>query len=213
MSAGLSVAERRSGATSMARSPKTIAWVDARRSPPAGSRPPWHDPRVTEPGPPTTTMPPRLVVRRATRTDLPVVLDLRLAFDRELLGGDLPPDRVGPHRSQVADYLATHVDGDAYRVWVAEDGGRIVGMGGLVVVDRPPHPRSRRSGEGFIVNVYTLPRWRGCGVGRAVMDALVAEARALRLRRVYLRTSGAGRPLYEEMGFRDPGNYLSLDLD
>lgn len=155
----------------------------------------------------------RLRVRRGVRADLPVILDLRLAFDHELLGGDLPPDRVGPHRSQVADYLATHIDGDSYRVWVVEDGGRIVAMGGLVVVDRPPHPRSRRTGEGFIVNVYTLPRWRGRGVGRAVMDALVADARSLRLRRVYLRTSADGRPLYEGMGFRDPGNYLSLDLD
>jgi N-acetylglutamate synthase-like GNAT family acetyltransferase len=45
------------------------------------------------------------------------------------------------------------------------------------------------------------------------MDALVADARTLGLRRVYLRTSDDGRPLYEEMGFRDPGNYLSLDLD
>lgn len=138
---------------------------------------------------------------------------MRLAFDKELLGGDLPPDREGPHRSQVADYLATHIDGDAYRVWVATDRERVVAMGGLVVVDRPPHPRSRRSGEGFIVNVYTLPRWRGSGAGRAVMDALVADARSLRLRRVYLRTSESGRRLYEAMGFRDPGNYLSLDLD
>lgn len=157
---------------------------------------------------------PYLRVRRATRSDLPVVLDLRLAFDRDLLGGDLPPDRVGPHRSQVADYLATHVEADAYRLWVAEDEhGRILGMAALVVVDRPPHPRSRRSGEGFVVNVYTLPRWRGRGVARAVMEALLADARALGLRRVYLRTSSEGRPLYEAMGFRDPGNYLSYDLD
>jgi GNAT superfamily N-acetyltransferase len=152
-------------------------------------------------------------VRRADRDDLPVILDLRLAFDREILGGDLPPDRLGPHRAQVADYLAAHIDGDGYRIWVAEEGGRIVAMGGLVLVDRPPHPRSRRIGEGFVVNVYTLPRWRRRGVGRAVMDALVADARALGLRRVYLRTSDDGRPLYEQMGFRDPGNYLSLDLD
>jgi GNAT superfamily N-acetyltransferase len=154
----------------------------------------------------------RVAVRRAVRGDLPVIVELRLAFDREL-GGELPPDRVGPHRSQVADYLATHVESDVYRLWVAEDDGRVVGMGGLVVVDRPPHPRSRRSGEGFIVNVYTLPRWRGRGVGRAIMDALVAEGRRLRLRRVYLRTSDEGRALYESMGFQDPGNYLSLDLD
>jgi GNAT superfamily N-acetyltransferase len=168
---------------------------------------------VTEPSSRPDEPRPRLRLRRAGRADLPVILELRLAFDRELLGGDLPPDRVGPHRSQVADYLATHIEGDVYHVWVAEEAGRVVAMGGLVLVDRPPHPRSRRTGEGFIVNVYTLPRWRGKGVGRAVMDALVADARSLGLRRVYLRTSDDGRPLYVGMGFRDPGNYLSLDLD
>lgn len=168
---------------------------------------------MTEPAHRNDPPRPRLRLRRAVRSDLPVILDLRLAFDREVLGSELPPDRVGPHRSQVADYLATHIEGDVYRVWVAEESGRIIAMGGLVLVDRPPHPRSRRTGEGFIVNVYTLPRWRGRGVGRAVMDALVADARALQLRRVYLRTSDDGRPLYEGMGFRDPGNYLSLDLD
>jgi len=171
---------------------------------------------VTEhrPGPPPSPPAPGspIRVRRAAREDLPAIVELRLAFDREL-GGDLPPDRVGPHRSQVSDYLATHVESDVYRLWVAEEDGHVVAMGGLVVVDRPPHPRSRRSGEGFIVNVYTLPRWRGRGVGRAIMDALVAEGRRLRLRRVYLRTSDEGRSLYESMGFHDPGNYLSLDLD
>jgi len=183
------------------------------RSLPAQRLGPWHDSRVTEQTSLADQRRPRLRLRRAVRSDLPVILDLRLAFDREVAGGELPPDRVGPHRSQVADYLATHIDGDVYRVWVAEEGGLIVGMGGLVVVDRPPHPRSRRSAEGFIVNVYTLPRWRGRGVGRAVMDAIVADARSLRLRRVYLRTSDDGRPLYAGMGFRDPGHYLSLDLD
>ena len=160
-----------------------------------------------------TDLRPSIQVRRAVRADLPVLLDLRLAFDREILGGDLPPDRESPHRSQVADYLAAHIDGDTYLAVVAESDGRIVGMGGLVVVARPPNPRSRYSGEGFIVNVYTLPLWRRNGVGRAVIEALVAEANRLGLYRVYLRTSDHGRPLYERLGFRDPGNYLSLDLD
>lgn len=191
-----------------------MAWSGAPRGGSAQHGAAWQDPRVTETRAPATPSPAaRLTVRPARRDDLPVIVELRLAFDRELLGGDLPPDRVGPHRSQVADYLAGHVDSDIYRLWVAEEAGHVVGMGGLVVVDRPPHPRSRRSGEGFIVNVYTLPRWRGRGVGRAIMDALVAEGRRLRLRRVYLRTSDEGRRLYESMGFRDPGNYLSLDLD
>jgi GNAT superfamily N-acetyltransferase len=64
-----------------------------------------------------------------------------------------------------------------------------------------------------VTGVYTIPAWRRRGVARRLVAACLDEARAWRVRRVWLRTSAAGRPVYEGMGFTDPGNYLQLDLD
>ena len=154
-----------------------------------------------------------VAVRRASPADVPALLALRLAFDTEL-AGELPPDRVAAHVASVREYLESHLPDGRFLAWVADTpDGTVVGMAGMVVIDRPPHPRSRRPGEGFVYTVYTAPGWRRRGVARRLMEAVIDHARALRLRRVLLRASEDGRALYDALGFVDPGYYRQLDLD
>jgi GNAT superfamily N-acetyltransferase len=154
-----------------------------------------------------------VTIRRATAADLASLVPLRLAFDHEL-AGELPADRAVAHEEAVRAYLESHLPDGRFLAWVAETpSGALVGMVGMVVIDRPPHPRSRRPGEGFVFNVYTVPDWRRRGVARRLMQALIDHARALRLRRLLLRTSDAGRGVYDALGFADPGYYRQLDLD
>ena len=168
---------------------------------------------MTTPAPSTDTDHDAPSIRRATAVDIPVLVELRLAFDREL-AGELSPDRREEHRRGIEEYLVSHLPDGRFAVWVAETArGELVAMAGLVTVGRPPHPRSRRHGEGFVYNVYTVPAWRHRGLATALMSALTAYAREIRLRRLVLRTSDDGRELYDRLGFIDPGNYRQLDLD
>ena len=164
----------------------------------------WHHAAMTEPA--------AFTVRRATPADIPALVDLRIEFDHEL-GGPLPAERADEHRAAIETYLRSHVPDGRYRMWVADAGGKVVGMAGLVVIDRPPHPRSRRAPEAMVFNVMTLPAWRRRGVGRAVMEAVIADGRALGCRRLVLRASDDGSHLYAALGFTDPGNWRQLDLD
>jgi GNAT superfamily N-acetyltransferase len=153
------------------------------------------------------------LVRRAGAADVPALVDLRMAMDRELTGG-WDPARETVHREHLARYLEAEVIAGALSVFVAEaPDGAFVATAAVRVVHRAPHPRSRRLGEGQVTGVYTIPAWRGRGLARRVVAACLDEARAWRVRRVWLRTSAAGRHVYEGMGFTDPGNYLQLDLD
>lgn len=156
--------------------------------------------------------PPAFTVRRATPADIPALVELRIAFDHEL-AGPLPTELVDEHRASIESYLRSHVPDGRYRMWVADASGEVVGMAGLVVIDRPPHPRSRRAPEAMVFNVMTAPAWRRRGIGRAVMEAVIAEGRALGCRRLVLRASDDGSHLYAALGFRDPGNWRQLDLD
>ncbi len=166
--------------------------------------PSWHDSGMTEP--------PTFTVRRGTAADIPALVDLRIAFDIEL-AGPLPADRVDEHRASIDAYLRSHLPDGRYRMWVAEAAGVVVGMAGMVVIDRPPHPRSRRSPEAMVFNVMTTSAWRRRGVGRAVMEAVIADGRALGCRRLVLRASDDGSHLYAALGFADPGTWRQLDLD
>ena len=164
----------------------------------------WHDAGMTEQ--------PAFTVRRAAARDIPALVELRIAFDDEL-AGPLPAARSDEHRASIEAYLRSHVPDGRLRVWVADAAGEVVGMAGLIVIDRPPHPRSRRAPEAMVFNVMTTAAWRRRGVGRAVMEALIADGRALGCRRLLLRTSDEGSHLYASLGFTDPGSWRQLDLD
>ena len=58
-------------------------------------------------------------------------------------------------------------------------------------------------GMGGIYNMCTLPEFRGRGVAKAVMAACLADARALQCEYVGLTPTVMGRPLYEQLGFRE----------
>ena len=155
---------------------------------------------------------PSYTIRRATPADIPAVVELRIAFDREL-AGEIALDEEAEHRTRVEAYIRSHVPDGSFRVWGADAAGEIVGMAGLVVIDRPPQPRSRRAPEAMVFNVMTDAAWRRRGVARAIMEAVIAEGRALGCRRLLLRTSDDGKHLYASLGFRDPGTWRQLDLE
>ena len=151
-------------------------------------------------------------MRRATAADIPALVDLRVAFDQEL-AGQVPIEPADEHRARIDAYLRSRVPDGRFRVWVADADGRVVGMAGLIVIDRPPHPRSRRTPEAMVFNVMTDSAWRRRGVATAVMEAVIADGRALGCRRLVLRTSDDGKRLYAGLGFTDPGGWRQLDLD
>lgn len=88
------------------------------------------------------------------------------------------------------------------RSWVATSGGRIVGGASLTVL--PTFPRSTSpevNVDGRVRDVYVEPGYRRRGVARALMDAVIADARALGIERLTLGASAMGAPLYEGLGF------------
>ena len=83
-------------------------------------------------------------------------------------------------------------------IYVAEAGGWITGT----VSIHEPVPGSMHL---FALDVG--PEWRNRGVGSALVDFVIAEARRRRLRRVYLevRVDNRARRLYHRAGFRRVG--------
>ena len=59
--------------------------------------------------------------------------------------------------------------------------------------------------DGHIGRVAVLPAWRGRGVGRAMLDALLQEARRLQLSEVVLNAQVHALPFYAKFGFVGQG--------
>ena len=90
-----------------------------------------------------------------------------------------------------------------YRGFFAVDeDGRVLAGGGVVLLEYQPHPTDPRPRRPFIVNMFTEPEHRRRGLGRLLMEAMIAWCRQEGYAIVFLHASNAGRPLYEELGFR-----------
>ena len=90
-------------------------------------------------------------------------------------------------------------------VLVAERDGVVVGWGSLNSFN--PRPAYRHVAD---FSVYVAREARGMGVGRALLERLIATARALGYHKLVLAAfpwNEAGLALYRRMGFREVGVY------
>jgi phosphinothricin acetyltransferase len=95
--------------------------------------------------------------------------------------------------------------GPRHPVVVAASEGRIVGWGSLNSFN--PRPVYDSVAD---FSVYVERSWRGKGVGRALLDALIEKARALGYHKLVLAAfpfNELGMRLYERAGFRQVGVY------
>lgn len=98
-------------------------------------------------------------------------------------------------------YLRNNLPTDRFIAWVAEIEGRIVGMSGLVFFEKPPTEENLSGLEAYVMNIYTLPEWRGKGIATLLLKEIISMVKTTKARRIWLRTTPDGQHVYEQNGF------------
>lgn len=149
----------------------------------------------------TADPPDGYTLREATVADAPI-----LARQRRLMF-----DSIEPLSTQQGDlleaaiirYVVRAMPAGTFRSWVVEHQGAIVSGGGLQLRTLMPRPGYvYGEPEGLVVSMWTEPEHRRRGLGRQIVDAILAWGRANAVTRFTLHASKDGRPLYELYGFR-----------
>jgi phosphinothricin acetyltransferase len=139
-------------------------------------------------------------LRDATAEDLPAIFGI---YDEEVLRGTATFETVPKSKEERRLWYDAHPR-ERYPILVAEEEGRVVGWARLY----PWSPRQAyaRTAED---SVYVRADARGRGVGRALLEALLARAPAQGIKVVIARIA-EGNPgsvkLHERLGFKPVGN-------
>lgn len=144
---------------------------------------------------------PRVRCRRAVVGDLAGIFEI---YDHEITGGVATFETMVRTPEQRLEWWAAHPP-ERYPVMVAEDGaGGIIGWAALSSWSaRPAYARTAES------SVYVRSDWRGRGVGRSLMTALLAETLhgtgvRVVVARIVQPNPGSNR-LHESLGFSRVG--------
>jgi GNAT superfamily N-acetyltransferase len=143
------------------------------------------------------------LIRRAGHADLAAIVQLRREWTREEHGDITDPD----YDENLAAWFARELPGRI--MWLAEEGGRPVGMMNLAIYERMPRPGRALSRWGYLGNVFILAAFRNRGIGSQLVRAALDYADENGFARVVLSPTERSIPLYERAGF-GPADALRL---
>jgi L-amino acid N-acyltransferase YncA len=141
-----------------------------------------------------------LRLRAATPADAAVICEIYNQGIRDRVATLETEERTPEERAQ---WLTAR--GPRHPVIVADRDGTVVGWASLNVFN------ARRAYEHVAdLSIYVEREWRGRGVGRQLLEALVARARELGFHKLVLAAfpwNAAGMRAYARAGFREVGIY------
>ena len=139
-------------------------------------------------------------IRRATLDDVETLVDLRLALVRE--SGHLMHDAMlSDMQRAIRQYFLEALPTESILVWVAEAQGTIVATSGLIFFQKPPSDRNLTGLEAYILNMYTVPAWRGQGIATRLLQILIDSAKQRQAHRIWMYATQDGLSIYERAGF------------
>jgi len=142
-----------------------------------------------------------VIFDKATKKDIGVLTDLRIAYLNEDLGV-ISDENLELMKSTLPSYYTKHLNKDLM-VYVAKDGEKIVSCAFLLIVEKPMSPSFITGKTGTVLNVYTKPDYRKKGYAKKLMTMMLEDTKAEGVSIVELKATEDGYSLYKSVGFED----------
>ena len=151
------------------------------------------------------------VFDNANQNDIDELIRLRLAFITED-AGSLSSLQEQCIEEQLRDYFNRKL-GKELIAFVARDEKCIIAVAYLLLMEMPANARLQNGLFGEVLNVYTLPEFRGRGLCTTLMQHLITYCKKCGLGCIDLSATERGYPIYAKLGFKEKEqNYKDMRL-
>ncbi len=139
-------------------------------------------------------------IRRASLDDLNSLVRFRIALFEEmgLLKGK---EEIKSFQIACKHYFNRFIPRKEFLSWVADNDGEIVATSGLVFFQKPPSPRNDSGKEAYIMNMFTLTKWRKKGIASKILEEIIDFLKKEGITSISLHSTEVGKSVYEKGGF------------
>lgn len=137
---------------------------------------------------------------RANVSHIPSIIDFRIKFLIDF-GGPQPIEAQNKLREELYHYFNKHIAEDSYIGCLAFVESKVVGAGGMKVIEYPGGFQNLKGRRGYIMNMYTLPEFRKQGICSTILKQLIEIAGELNIYSFELHATKEGEPVYIKHGF------------
>ena len=147
----------------------------------------------------------KITFRRAKPDDAYILSEYRVKYINEVFGIKTHPDSE-QLKIELIEYFSQSIINKSVISWLAEYENRIISTSCLVIWRAPLSYSSlgNKGKRGYILNMYTLNKYRKTGIATALLEKLIVEAKKMKLEFVNLHATNDGMMVYKNMGFAEP---------
>ncbi len=152
-----------------------------------------------------------MIYRKATLQDKDELVKLRIEFVKEAQKVT-ESDKDNQLTQALQKYFQTTITDGSFVSWLAIKDDKIVGTSGICFYYLPASYKNLTGKTAYIMNMYTLPDYRGRGIANKLFQNIVNEAKNRGCARITLNATDMGRPIYSKYGFVDSHGDMVLTL-
>ncbi|MDF2941455.1 MAG: hypothetical protein K0S01_313 [Herbinix sp.] len=149
-------------------------------------------------------------IRKATIDDLEVLFKSRLEFVQSLRNNEITISEAFKKNSY--EYMKKHIKDDTMVIWIAIDNLEIVSAAMVCYYQLLPTMSNETGNTGYVLNVFTDPRYRRKGLATELMNKLKQDAKERNVSRLLLNATDMGKLVYEKLGYEEVTRQMVLEI-
>lgn len=141
-------------------------------------------------------------IRLATMEDIDQLIRMRWDFTLE----DYPEmtqnsDGYDAFEKECREFLEKAIAGERWHIWIAKENGQVISHIYIELIEKVPRPGRITRPFAYMTNVYTVPAWRGKGVGGKLLAQINTWVKENDYEFVIVWPSEEGIEFYKRHGY------------
>ncbi len=133
--------------------------------------------------------------------EISILVDLRLAFALEL-SGPQTDEAIETLRNQLTCFFKEAISNQISISFLARIDGVAAGIGTVQIREQPGNFKNPSGKWGYVMNMYTVPSFRRKGICKAILQALLEDAKQMGITAFELHATKEGEYVYAQNGFK-----------